>query len=219
VLAVSVAYAATVVLFVLANKLTTAANAIFIQDTAPLYVVLLSPFVTGERASRSELVALPLFLLGLGLFFLDQLTPSQVKGNLLALAAGVAFASLMVGMRAVGEESVAAVLYGNLLAGAVGLPFALQGPAPTVNDWLLLVYLGVFQLGLAYALFARGLRGISAVEASLLVLLEPVMNPIWAFLLAGEVPGKWAMVGGSIILAATLWRTLAPSTTQSRPAT
>ncbi len=207
-LGVSVAYATTVVLFIIANRLTTSANAIFLQDTAPLYVLLLSPLLLRERPTRGELLAVPVFLLGLSLFFLDQLAPGQLGGNLTALAAGVAFALTILGLRAVNEEGPVVLVWGNLIAGASVLVPALGGPTPTPLDVGLLLFLGVFQLGLAYTLFHRGIQHTPAVEASLLILLEPVLNPVWTFLLAGEQPGPWAMVGGTIILIATAWRTV-----------
>jgi len=204
----ALAYAATVVSFIIANKLTTSANAIFLQDTAPLYVLLLSPLVLRERPSRGELAAVPVFLLGLSLFFLDQLDPGQLWGNVIALGSGVAFALCILGLRAVGEEGSSVLVWGNLIAGFSVLLPALGGPSPTALDIGLLVFLGVFQLGLAYTLFQRGLRETPAVEASLLILLEPVLNPVWTFLFTGERPGPWALVGGAIILLATAWRTL-----------
>jgi len=204
----ALAYAATVVSFIIANKLTTSANAIFLQDTAPLYVLLLSPLVLRERPSRGELAAVPVFLLGLSLFFLDQLDPGQLWGNVIALGSGVAFALCILGLRAVGEEGSSVLVWGNLIAGFSVLLPALGGPSPTALDLGLLVFLGVFQLGLAYTLFQRGLRETPAVEASLLILLEPVLNPVWTFLFTGERPGPWALVGGAIILLATAWRTL-----------
>lgn len=211
VLAVAASYAATVILFVLATKLTTAANAIFLQDTAPLYVLLLSPWLLGEHPSRSELFAVPIFGLGLALFFFDQLSPGQLNGNLIALGSGVTFAAMIIGLRKLGEEATVAVAWGNVLAAAVALPFALGNAVPSGTDLLWLAYLGSCQLGLAYALFTRGLLGTKAIEASLLVLLEPVLNPVWVFLLAEERPGPWAIAGGTTILVATLWRTLIPT--------
>jgi len=209
-LAVAVAYALTTVLFVLANKLTTAANAIFLQDTAPLWVLLFSPWALGERPSRGELLSIPVFGLGLGLFFLDQLSPGQLTGNLVALAAGVAFGASIIGLRRLGAEGPAALVWGNLLAAAVTLPLWPLGPSAGVADLGAIVFLGVFQLGLAYLCFSMGLRGTPAVEASLLVLLEPVLNPVWTYLFAGERPGPWSLAGGAVILLATAWRTLQP---------
>jgi drug/metabolite transporter, DME family len=208
-LAVAVAYAATVVLFIIANKLTTSANAIFLQDTAPLYVLLLSPLLLNERPSRGELAAVPVFLLGLGLFFLDQLSPGQLWGNVVALGSGVAFSLSILGLRAVNSEGASVLVWGNLIAALSTLPLALGGPSPTPVDMGLVLFLGTFQLALAYYLFNRGLRDTPAVEASLLILLEPVLNPVWTFLFAGERPGPWATAGGAIILAATAWRTMA----------
>jgi len=209
-LAVGLAYACTTVLFVLSNKLTTAANAIFLQDTAPLWVLLLSPWVLAERPTRGELLSVPVFGLGLGLFFLDQLSPGQLAGNLVALVAGVAFAASILGLRRLGPEGPAALVWGNLLAAAVTLPLWPLGPAAGAADLGAVAFLGVFQLGLAYLCFSLGLRGTPAVEASLLVLLEPVLNPIWTYLFAGERPGPWALAGGAVILLATTWRTLQP---------
>jgi drug/metabolite transporter (DMT)-like permease len=207
-LAVAVAYAATVVLFIIANKLTTAANAIFLQDTAPLYVLLLSPLLLREKPTRGELTAAPIFLVGLSLFFLDKLQPGQVLGNVIALGSGVAFAFTILGLRAASSEGQVVLVWGNLLAGVSVLVPALGGPSPTALDVGLLIFLGVFQLGLAYTLFNLGIKHTPAVEASLLILLEPVLNPVWTFILAGERPGPWALLGGGIILAATAWRTV-----------
>lgn len=210
ILAVATAYAATVVLFVLATKATTAANAIFIQDTAPLWVLLLGPRLLGERPTRQELYAVPVFLGGLTLFFLDRLGPGQLEGNFLALASGVAFALSILGLRGV-KERAAVLLWGNVLAAVVALPFAVPGPMPTAQDAAILLFLGIFQLGAAYALFSRGLEGTPAVEASLLVLLEPVLNPVWTFVATGERPGPFALAGGTLVLAGTVWQVTRPA--------
>jgi len=207
---VAVAYAFTVVLFVIATKLTTAANAIFIQDSAPLWVLLLSPWLLSERPTRGELLAVPIFGVGLGLFFLDELSPGQTAGNVVALGSGVAFALSMIGLRSLRERGPAALVWGNFLAAAITLPLWSRGPVPTTLDLGLVLYLGVFQLGLAYLLFSRGVTGVPAIEASLLVLLEPVLNPIWTFAIAGERMGPWAIAGGAVVLLATAWRTVAP---------
>jgi drug/metabolite transporter, DME family len=210
VLAVACVYAATVVLFVVATKLTTAANAIFIQDTAPLWVLVLSPWLLGERPTRGELLSIPVFGLGLGLFFMDELTPGQSLGNLVALASGVAFALSILGLRLLRERGPTALVWGNAIAAAVTLPLWGRGPAATALDLGLLLYLGIFQLGLSYLAFSRGVTGTPAIEASLIVLVEPVLNPIWTFLVAGERMGPWAVAGGVVVLLATAWRTVAP---------
>ena len=209
-LLVGLAYAGTVVQFVLATKLTTAANAIFIQDAAPLWVLLLSTWLLREVPTRGELLSVPVYALGLGLFFLDELAAGQLAGNLVALSSGVAFALCIVGLRRLRGEGPAALAWGNALAAAIALPLWGTGASPTALDVGLVLYIGVFQLGLSYLLFTRGLQKTPAVEAALLILLEPVLNPVWTFLVMGERPGPWAMAGGAVVLAATVWRTLAP---------
>ena len=143
---VAVAYAFTVLLFVLANKSTTSANAIFLQDTAPLWVLLLSPVLLHERPSRGELLSAPLFLVGLVLFFLDQLSPGQAVGNVIAVASGVAFALCIMGLRKLGGRNVGAIVWGNALAALLSLPMALRGPAPTTRDLGIVLFLGVLEI-------------------------------------------------------------------------
>jgi DME family drug/metabolite transporter len=211
VLAVALVNAATVILFVVATKLTTAANAIFLQETAPLWVLLLAPLLIRERPSRGELLSIPVYAVGLALFFVDDLSAGQTAGKLCALGSGLTFAVMIVGLRHLRDEGPGALLWGSVIAALVTLPLWGTGPAPTTTDLGLLLFLGVFQLALAYVCFARGLGGVTAVEASLLMLLEPVLSPIWAYLAVGERPGPWALAGGVIVLAATAWRVLAPS--------
>lgn len=210
VLAIALANAATVILFVLATKLTTAANAIFLQETAPLWVLLLAPLLLRERPSRGELLSIPVYAAGLALFFVDDLTAGQTAGKLCALGSGLAFGITIVGLRHLREEGPGALLWGSVIAAALTLPLWGTGPTPTASDLALLLFLGVFQLALAYVCFARGLTGVTAVEASLLMLLEPVLNPIWTWLAVRERPGPWALTGGAIVLAATVWRTVLP---------
>lgn len=212
-LLVAAAYGVTVVLFVVATKLTTAANAIFIQDTAPLWVLLLSPWLLQERPTKGELLAVPVYAAGLGLFFLDDLAPGQAVGNAVALVSGVFFALAIIGLRHLREEGPAALTWGNLLAAAVALPAWPSGPAAVPADLAIVLYLGVFQLGLAYLCFSRGVMGTPAIEASLIILVEPILNALWTFLVTGERMGPWAVGGGAVVLAATAWRTVAPALT------
>jgi drug/metabolite transporter (DMT)-like permease len=211
VLGVALSNAVTVILFVVATKLTTAANAIFLQETAPLWVLLLAPLLLGERPSRGELLSIPVYAAGLALFFVDDLTAGQTVGKLCALGSGLAFGVTIVGLRHLREEGPGALLWGSVIAAAVTLPLWGTGPSAAPPDLALLLFLGVFQLALAYVCFAKGLTGVPAVEASLLMLLEPVLSPIWAYLVVGERPGPWALAGGGIVLAATAWRTLVPT--------
>jgi drug/metabolite transporter, DME family len=211
---VGVAYAGCLTLFVLANRLTTAANTIFLQSTAPLYLVFLGPWLLREPTRRQDLAFLLAMGVGLSFFFVGTeqpiaTAPEPVKGNALACLSGLFWAVTVCGLRWMGASDgrhgspTAAVVAGNLTALVVALPFALPVGAHSLGDWGLLLYLGVFQIALAYVFVTRAIRTIPALEASLLLLLEPVLNPIWAWLVHGERPGAWALLGGGIILTAT----------------
>lgn len=210
---VGFAYAACLTLFVLANRLTTAANTIFLQSTAPLYLLILAPWLLKEPVRRQDVGFMLAVACGLTLFFVGVeqpavTAPDPVRGNLLALISGFCWALTVLGLRWLtareGRGSpIAAVTSGNLTAFLVTLPFALPLGAHSITDWSVLVYLGVFQIALAYVLVTSAISHIPALEASVILLIEPALNPVWAWLVHGEVPGIWAMVGGAIILAAT----------------
>jgi drug/metabolite transporter (DMT)-like permease len=209
-LGAAVAYAATVTLFVVANKTTTAANAILLQYTAPVHVALFGAWFLGEKPRRLDWIALTLVLGGMVLFFLEDLSMTGLWGNLAALASGLSFAWLALFLRRQKEGSpVEAILLGNLLAALIGLPFMLQS-SPTEAGWLGLTLLGVFQVGLPYALFARAIREVTALEAMLIPTIEPVLNPLWVLLLLGEAPGGMALMGGAVILSTVTGRGLLP---------
>ncbi|MBE2295788.1 MAG: DMT family transporter [Phycisphaerales bacterium] len=202
----ALAYAGTVVLFVIANKMTTAANTILLQYTAPIYVILFSPWFLGERASRRDWLILLVIMAGMVLFFLDDLTLSGYWGNVIALIDGFCFGWMTLFVRRQKDGSaLSSLLLGNLLAAAIGLPFMFQS-MPDLSGWIGLLLLGVLQLGLPYILFALALRHVRAVEGILIPMIEPVLNPVWVFLLLGETPGVWAVVGGMIILGAVAVR-------------
>jgi drug/metabolite transporter (DMT)-like permease len=214
---VGVAYGATTTLFVASNKLTTAANTIFLQSSAPLYLLLLSPWLLREPIRRSDLVCMLLIALGLAAFFVgirppDRLATDPLLGNMLAVASGVTWALTILGLRWLGRSgdagsSMSAVVSGNVMAFVFGAALGLPLGATTAIDWLAVSFLGVMQIGLAYVLLTRSLERVPALEASLLLLIEPVLSPIWAWLYHGEAPGLWAIVGGALILGATALRT------------
>jgi drug/metabolite transporter (DMT)-like permease len=218
---VSAAYAATLVAFVLANRLTTAANAIFLQSTAPLYVLLLGPWLLGEKVRRSDTAYIVAIVGGLALFFVGRepavaTAPSPREGNLLALASGVFYALMLLGLRwlgrgRAGNPGLATVAMGNLLAFLAALPMALgahaAAPAASATNVAVILYLGVVQIGLAYFCLTRAIRHVTAFEATAILLIEPALNPVWVWLVHGEKPGVWALAGGVLILSATLLNT------------
>ena len=206
-------YAGCLTLFVLANRLTTAANTIFLQSTAPLYVLILAPWLLKEPVQRRDIGFVIAVGLGLALFFVGAdrpvaTAPDPARGNLLAVISGFFWAVTVCGLRWLtakpGRGSpVAAVASGNLTAFMVTLPFALPLGTHSAAEWSVLIYLGVFQIALAYVLVTSAISHIPALEASVILLIEPALNPLWAWLMQGEVPGIWALVGGAIILGAT----------------
>jgi drug/metabolite transporter (DMT)-like permease len=204
----ALAYAATVILFVTANKLTTAANAILLQYTAPIYAAILGARFLGERVTRGDWATIIIVISGVMLFFVDHLTFGGLEGNLLALISGLTFAVLAVLLRKKKDESaLESVLLGNLVTALIGLPFMFQS-SPGGQSWLGLILLGVFQLGLSYLLYTKALKHISALEGTLITSIEPILNPVWVFLALGEKPGPWAMIGGVMVLIAVTGRSL-----------
>jgi drug/metabolite transporter (DMT)-like permease len=216
---VAVAYAATLIFFVLANKLTTAANAIFLQGSSPLYVLLLGPWLLGEKINARQLVYMATIAVGMAFFFagyqpVSATAPNPSLGNLFGAVTGLSYGLCIMGLRWLARGSddtgatIGAVCCGNFLAAAVTLPMALPVTSSASTDWALVVFLGLFQIAIAYAFLVRGVARVPALEASLILLAEPVLSPIWAWLVHSEVPTVWAMFGGAIILGATVAMTM-----------
>jgi len=199
-LAAAGAYAGTVVFFVLATKMTTAANAIVLQYSAPLYVAILSAWIVGEKPTVFDWVSVLIVCAGMVLFFFDRLESGQLLGNVLGIVSGICFGLTALLLRKQKDAApMESILIGNGIAVLLCLPFV-QWTLPPSDAWLPLVLLGVFQLGLPYVLYSIAIRSVSALEAVLIPMLEPLMNPIWTYLAVGEVPGPYAVAGGSMIL-------------------
>jgi len=213
ILLVSICYAGLVSCFVVATKITTAANAIFLQYTAPIYLILLEPLLFRYRVKRINTITVVVCFIGMALFFVGDLQMGDMRGNLLALLSGVFLAGMMLGQRFnPPERHEAAIFQGNLLVFLVFFPFVLQGQAPNGADWAMLAFLGFIQLGSGYVLFTYGLKRVSALEGSLVAMLEPVLNPVWVFIGYGEQPAPTAIVGGLIIVGMLAYRTIVQDT-------
>ncbi len=205
----SFAYAAVLILFVIATKTTTAANAIFLQSTAPIYVLIFEPILTKTKLERVNVITIFITFLGMILFFMGDLTPGDIEGNVIALLAGIAFAGFFLGMRKNDNQyGEASIFYGNVIVALFSIPFVTNLNYLSFSNLWMLIFLGVFQIAFAYALFSYGLKKIMAVEASIISMFEPVLNPIWVFIGYGESPSFWAIVGGVIIITAITARTL-----------
>jgi drug/metabolite transporter (DMT)-like permease len=219
-LVVGLAYAATLVLFVCANKLTTAANTIFLQATAPFHLMFLGPWLLREPLRRVHIVFAACLAVGLALFFVgaeppQATAPDPLRGNVLAAASGLAWALTILGLRWLGrspggpDSPAAAVAAGNVIAfvGCLFLALPVRTEQPWI-DWTLIAYLGVFQIGLAYVWLTRAVARLAAIEVALLLQFEPVLNAVWAWAIHGELPGRGSTAGCLVILAATVVFTL-----------
>lgn len=209
----SVIYALLLFLFVWATKKTTAANAIFLQYTAPIYILVLAPFVIGEKFHLRDLVTVVIVLAGMSLFFVGQLRLEDYQGNIAALFSGVFLGLYIMLLRHRKGEAfnpAIAVIYGNFLLAVINAPTGVSAiPYMTILDWTAVTFLGVFQIGIAYILFIKGVRGgTRPLDASLIGFIEPLLNPVWVFLFVGERPSRWALLGGAVIVAAVAFHTL-----------
>ncbi len=206
----AVAYAACTVTFCVATKLTTAANAILLQYTAPVWIALLGAWFLGERATRADWAMIVVSLGGMALFFRDGLELGHAAGDTLGVLSGVCFAAMIMALRHQKDTSASeSIILGNLLAFLIGLPWIARAPALNVAGWTLLVLLGVVQLGVSYWLYARAIRHVTALEAVLLPVIEPILNPVWVLIALGEKPAPLALAGGTIVVAAVTLRALA----------
>ena len=207
----AVAYAATVILFVVATKLTTAANAIFLQYTAPIYIALIGPWFLRESTKWQDWLLILVALAGVALFFLDQLSLQGLSGIVAALGSGFSYAWLAILMRhqrAASPEAV--VLLGNVFTLLFALPWMFPITKIEQNGpWLLL--LGIVQLTIPYLIYSVAIRHVRALDASIISIIEPILNPIWVMLVTNERPSFWSIVGGSIVLATSLTRSLIAS--------
>jgi drug/metabolite transporter (DMT)-like permease len=206
-LGAALAYAACTVLFTLANKMTTAANAILLQFTAPVWVALLAAWLLGERTRRSDWLTIAAVLGGLGLFFYEGLQLQNIAGQLVALASGVAFAVMTIFMRKQKDTSpLESIILGNVISFLVGAPALLTAPALPTVGWVALGLLGTVQLGLAYLFYSHALKQVTALEAVLIPIIEPILNPIWVMLVIGEKPSSLSLAGGALVVGAVALR-------------
>lgn len=220
--AAAILYAVVVIFFVLATKETTAANAIFLQYTAPVYLLVLEPIVYKENFRARDLITVLVCIGGMTLFFVGQLRPQDVTGNVMALTSGLFFALYFLLLRHPRAREVnraSSVIYGNVLVVLVCAPWGLAALSSVGrHDLLSVTYLGVVQLGVSYAFFTVGMtRGVRSLDAGIICYIEPVLNPVWVFLVLGERPSRWALLGGAIIITAVIIHMLVDARFKRRP--
>lgn len=203
----SLIYALLLFLFVWATKKTTAANAIFLQYTAPIYILILGPFIIGEKFHWRDLITVVVVLFGMSLFFVGKLEITDYQGNIAALCSGVLlglYIMLLKHPKAEDLNPTITVIYGNLFLVLLTASSGIRAiPSMVPLDWFAVIFLGVFQIGISYILFIRGVRGgTRPLDASLIGFIEPLLNPVWVFVFLGERPSQWALLGGAIIITA-----------------
>ncbi|GAB1349685.1 DMT family transporter [Ignavibacteriales bacterium] len=202
-------YAGVLIFFVMATKLTTAANAIFLQYTAPIYVLILEPLLLKTKFERINLITIVFCFIGMALFFVGKLSPGDIEGNTFALISGLCLTGMFLGMRKSGEDyKWSTIFWGNLLVAIFCAYSIFDLPELATGDLLMVGYLGIFQIGIAYVIFSYGINKVEAIEASLLAMIEPVLNPVWVLIGYGETPSTWALFGGAVIVLAIGLRTL-----------
>ncbi len=204
----AVAYSATVILFVSATKMTTAANVVFLHYTAPVFTALLGAWLLKEKVSKFDWAIMLVVLSGMSLFFLDGFVIGGFWGNIMAIISAVTFAFMILFLRFQKEGStLETIIVGNVITAIVCSFFIIQEP-PTATDWLPLLYMGTLQIGLSFIMYCSAIKYLAALDAVLIQTIEPLLNPIWVFLIIGEVPGFWAVIGGITVLAAVTSRNI-----------
>ncbi|MDX2128798.1 MAG: DMT family transporter [Chloroherpetonaceae bacterium] len=224
----SLAFASTLILFVLATKFTTAANAILLQYTAPIYILILSPFLLHEKPTVWQMLTITICFIGMGIFFFEGISKEGFYGNVFALLSGISFALMTILLRKKKDERpIDVILLGSgwivIICSSVVMWQASFNPkgllhedvymgfAISTADSIMVLALGVFQIGIPYLLFSKGIKTVKALDASLIGMLEPVLNPILVILFVGEKPSINAIIGGAIILIAVFLQSLLAS--------
>lgn len=199
-------YAGLLITNVAATKLTTSANAILLAYTAPVYVALFAPWFLKEKTRPSDWLFIAVTVGGMILFFLDKLSPCGLWGNIIAMTTGLSYAGFTLFMRAQKSSSpVESVIMGHTITAICGLPF-MFGSLPSIEGWVGLLYLGILQQGVSLGLYVWAIKRLGALEAILIMTLEPIFNPIWVAIGYGEIPGKWAVTGGLVVISAVTVR-------------
>ena len=213
----AVFYAGILIFFVVATKMTTAANAIFLQFTAPIYLLVLEPVFLKTKFEPKNLITITVTIFGMILFFFGRLELGSIYGNLFAIVSGICFAvfSLLLRKQRIEqktENTLGSTIMGNALVAVIAFFFIFPNFALSGTETLILLYMGIFQIGISYVIFNAGIKYVSATESMIIATMEAIFNPIWVFLGIGETPSVYAIAGGLIIFSAILWRNLSKRT-------
>lgn len=201
-------YSLTMILFVISTKITTAANAILLQYTSPIYAAILGVWILKEKIQKLDYLFMILILLGMILFFIQSIERGNLLGNILAALSGVTYGAMHVFMRRGKEESqLQCVFWGNILITVISIPFMIN-INNTFTNWVGILVLAVFQFSIPYILYCIAIKNVTALEAALIPIIEPILNPIWVLIFVGEKPGFYSILGGIIVILAVIVRTI-----------
>lgn len=205
-----ISYASMVLLFVSATKTTTAANAILLQYTSPIYIAIFGGWLLKEKTRLKDWITILFVIGGMLLFFIGDISGGSVKGNILGILSGVALAFNTIFMRRQKHaDPLENVFWGSIITILASTPFMFR-TMPSTSSWIGLILLGVFQLGLSYILYSKAIKNITALESTFISLVEPLLNPLWVFLTVGEVPTGLSMIGGIVVLVSITVNCLKP---------
>lgn len=216
---------AVFVFFIAANKMTTSANAIVLQYSAPIFIIIFSSLIFKQKFRKADILTVLFTLGGISLFFFDELSGGYMAGNMLAILAGVFFGAMFVTTgRADDRSRSSGILLGHVITAVIGVPFAFIYPTPvTPTTVATILALGIFQLGIPYILYGMAARHCSSLACSLISAIEPLINPVWVFLFNGETPGFFALIGGTIVISSvvawTIWSSRNPADEPDTPDT
>ena len=209
------------IFFVIANKLTTAANAIVLQYAAPVFILIISAVFLKQKLHKKEVVTVGITMVGIVLFFFDQLSPGNMLGNVFGILAGIFLAVMLVMVGLGGKDDsvrMTGILIAHCLTSVIGTPIGLMETTSVAGaEILYIIILGVFQLGIPYVLFTIATRDCPPLAASLIAMLEPLLNPVWVAIFVGEMPGICALAGAAVIITAVTWWCISDSRAPANP--
>ncbi len=202
----AIATCTTMLFFIVANKLTTSANAILLQYTAPIFVAILGVWILKEKIRWYDIVSIIVVFLGMLLFFIDNVNIGNTLGNIIAILSGFSLACMTISLRLQKDGSAMdTTFFGNILTFIIAIPFIFSA-LPDMKSLIIIVIMGVFQLGIPYIFYVNSIKYLTALEAILITVMEPLLNPLWVYLFAGEKPGTYAIVGGIVVIVTVMLR-------------
>ncbi len=197
----------TMLCFIMANKLTTSANAILLQYTAPIFVAILGVWILKEKIRWYDILSITVVFLGMILFFIDNVNIGNTFGNIIAILSGFSLACMTISLRLQKDGSVIdTTFFGNILTFIIAIPFFIFNPLSDIKSIIIIIIMGVFQLGIPYIFYVQSTRYLTALEAILITVMEPLLNPLWVYIFAGEKPGTYAVIGGIVVIVTVLLR-------------